>query len=101
MEPLNDEQLKEILREWRAPEVPAGLWPRLESRCRPRWWRWLLTGSVRIPVPALLLALTALAVILFAMRKPHPPPANPAGLADFQPVKQLNLRVIRSTYEPH
>jgi hypothetical protein len=101
MEPLNDEQLKEILREWRAPEAPADLWSPLESRCRPRWWRWLLTGSVRIPVPALVVALAALAVILFATLKAHPQPANPAGLADFQPVKQLNLRVIRSTYEPH
>jgi hypothetical protein len=94
MEPLNDEELKEILREWPAPPAPAHLEARIFAA--PAWWRWLLTGSIRIPVPALALALLALAAVFFFNRKPAPP----TGLADFQPVKQLNVRVIRSNYEP-
>ena len=56
MEPLNDEQLKEVLREWRAPEAPAHLEARIFASPRPiPLWRWLLTGSIRIPVPVLVL----------------------------------------------
>jgi hypothetical protein len=96
MEPLNDEQLKEILREWRVSDAPAYLEERVFAPPRP-WWRWLLTGSVRIPIPALVLALIALAAVFYSLRKP----ATPAGISNFQPVKQLNIRIVRSNYEPH
>jgi hypothetical protein len=97
MEPLNDDQLKEILREWRVSEAPAYIEERVFTQPRP-WWRWLLTGSVRIPVPALVLALLVLAAILYSTRNK---PATPAGISNFQPVKQLNICVVRSNYEPH
>ena len=99
MEPLDDEQLKEVLREWQAPKTPAHVEARVFARPAPRW-KWLLTGSVRIPVPVLLLALIAVAGILYSARGYATRPAEPpAGLANFQPVKELNLRVIRSNYE--
>ncbi|MEP6602217.1 MAG: hypothetical protein ABJB49_10485 [Nitrospirota bacterium] len=96
MEPLNDEQLKEILREWRVPAAPAHLEAKVFARPTPLW-RWLLTGSIPIPVPVVVLALIALAAIFYSTRKA----VIPVGLANFQPVKQLNIRVIRSNYEPH
>lgn len=96
MEPLNGEQLKEVLREWRAPEAPAHLEAKVFASPMPLW-RWLLTGSIRIPVPVLVLSLIVLAAIFYSTRKP----ANPVGLANSEPVKQLNVRIIRSSYEPH
>lgn len=98
MEPLNDEELENIMREWRAPQAPAQIEARVFA-ARSQWWRWLLTGSISIPVPALAAIAIALGIIFFSLRKPQPPSASPVGLADFQPVKQLNLRVIRSNYE--
>ena len=95
MEPLSDDQLKEILREWRVSGAPAYLEERVFAPPRSLW-RWLMTGSVRIPVPALVLALLALAAIFYSTRKP----ATPAGISNFQPVKHLNIRVVRSNYEP-
>jgi hypothetical protein len=91
---MNDDLLKELLREWRAPEAPTYLETKLFAARKP-WWQWLLTGSIRIPVPAMLLALIVLAAIFFVIRRPEPA----GGLADFQAVKQLNPRVIRSNYE--
>ncbi len=99
MEPLNDEQLKEILREWRVSDAPAYLEERVFAPPRPRW-QWLLTGSVRIPVPALALALIALAAVFYSLRKPKS--TSPVGISNFQPVTQLNIRIVRSNYEePH
>jgi hypothetical protein len=97
MEPLNDEQLKEILGEWHAPKASADLEARVLAPRHP-WWMWLLTGSVSVPVPVLVAALllAALAAFVYSARKSD----DPVGLANFQPVKQLNVRIIRSNYEP-
>ena len=46
----NDSDLRQLLREWKAPQTPASL----ESRVLPprqNWWRVLLHGYIRIPVP--------------------------------------------------
>jgi hypothetical protein len=50
MERQNDSELRELLREWKAPDTP----PSLEARVlknRPRWWSVLLHGYIRVPVP--------------------------------------------------
>lgn len=52
---MDEEELNRLLREWEAPAAPGDLRPR---PARPPLWRWLLTGSIRVPVPA------ALAVVL-------------------------------------
>jgi hypothetical protein len=59
--PLNDDELKQALRQWQAPNAPASL----ERRVLPQdpWWRWLLTGTVRIPVPALIATAVAVATV--------------------------------------
>ncbi len=66
---LNDDELKHALRQWKAPDAPASLERRVLGRepHRQAWWRWLLTGSVRIPVPALI-AFAAIAVAVYAAR---------------------------------
>jgi len=106
MEPLNDKELNQLLREWQAPAAPPTLARRMPPP-RLRWWRWLWSGSIRMPVPVGITALAALA-LFFYFRPPRPAPAlqsvvtkpgvvQPRGtvsLADFQPVKQLEPRVI-------
>src|SRR5579863_8482530 len=98
MEPLNDSELKQALREWRAPDAPPGMERRVFAQSpHLRWWRWLLTGSIRIPVPAGIVILILLAFIAYSAY----PSRKAITLSDFQPVKQLQPRIIRSSYEAH
>jgi hypothetical protein len=46
----NDFELRELLREWKAPDAPLSLESRVLKRTRP-WWSVLLHGYIRIPVP--------------------------------------------------
>ena len=99
MEP-KDQQLKELLDKWEAPAAP----PTLAGRVFPRaaWWRWLWTGSIRVPVPAAagLAVLAAVAVMLNWNRQPVSVPEKSVSLADFRPAERLEPRIIRSaTYE--
>lgn len=91
MEPLDEDELNHLLRKWEAPSAP----PSLKQRVFPAqksWLSWLLTGSIRIPVPALVAA-----AILIALWIQHSRPAPRAhvaapgsvSLTDFQPVQQL------------
>jgi hypothetical protein len=98
---MNDDEIKEVLREWRTPLAPADLEARLWERKEARGWRWLLNGEIRIPVPAFLLGLLLAAALFFAMRRPDPGVATPPGLAGFQPVKQFTPRIVRSNYDVH
>ena len=59
---MDDQELNRLLREWKAPDAPSHLRPPSAPRS---WWAWLVTGSIRVPVPlaaALTLALVALSV---------------------------------------
>jgi len=96
MEPIDDKELNQLLKAWEAPAAPPALDARVLSKRRPRrwqqWWRWLLTGSIRIPVPVGVAAVAALAMWLYYSRPVEvSPPARDATvtLADFQPVRQL------------
>lgn len=53
---MDDQELNRLLREWRAPDAPPDL---RAPRAPASWLRWLVSGSIRVPVPA---ALTALLV---------------------------------------
>lgn len=101
MQPLNDDELRRVLREWDAPAAPSILEQRVLGAATPspvnRWLQWLATGSIRIPVPvgiAAVLVLVFLAV--YALEQPRPVRVN---LAEFQPVKELKPRIIRSSHE--
>ena len=97
MEPLDDEELSQLLRQWTAPPAPASLGRRIRSPRRP-WWRWLLTGTIRIPVPVGIAAAVVLAALWVytspSTRRAVPQPAPSVSLADFQPVVQLEPRIV-------
>lgn len=110
MEPLNDDQLRELLREWQAPPAPPTLEARVfealsvsrSTRSSQPWWRWLFTGSIRVPVPVGALAVIAFAaLIVFSLsaRKPAVPVTDSISFSEFHPVKELKPRIIRSSYE--
>ena len=101
MEPLDDRELDRILQQWQAPGAP----PSLRAKVLPQpshWWQWLTTGTIRVPVPVGIAAVLALAAFLYffrtylstAERPTAAQPAKSVSLADFQPVKQLEPRVI-------
>ncbi|SRR5579883_372301 len=97
MEPDDDKDLHKLLKEWQVPDAPRSLDERV-LRKRQAWWRILLTGSIRIPVPVALAAaviLIAMATVLLRPHKTAPEPASSVSLEDFRPVKDLNVRVIR------
>ena len=99
MEPTDDPQLRKLLREWRVEDAPASLDRRVLGVREP-WWRFLIAGSLRVPVPVAVLcvaALLAMGAALAPKRKAPPPPAASAiSLADFQPVQGAQARIIRS-----
>jgi hypothetical protein len=61
MEPRNDSDLRDLLREWQSPELPASIEERVLGR-RENWWLFLLRGYIRVPVPVA----CCLAVIVIA-----------------------------------
>ncbi|MGH9647249.1 MAG: hypothetical protein ACRD4E_10575, partial [Bryobacteraceae bacterium] len=76
----------------------------LHSRVLPpsQWWQWLTKGTIRIPVPVGIAVLLAVAALLYfrtylptAERPTMAQPAKSVSFADFQPVKQLEPRIIR------
>ena len=50
MEHEHDPELGNLLRQWRVPPHSAVLEVRVLGAKQP-WWRFLLTGSIRVPVP--------------------------------------------------
>ncbi len=104
MEPNDDPQLRNVLREWRVENAPASLDGRVERVLgrRQSWWRSLMSGSVRVPVPVLA-AFAAIFLAMFgALMRPQPAPATPVAsginLADFRPVQNAEVRIIRGSH---
>lgn len=101
MEHGEDRELRELLREWSVPDAPPSLDRRVLGGCqagREVWWRFLLTGSIRIPVPVGLAFVAVLVVLLGGLmrQRPAPAPTPPTvSLVEFRPVSDLNVRVIR------
>jgi quercetin dioxygenase-like cupin family protein len=56
---MDDQELNRLLREWKAPDAPPGLRPR---RPPASPLRWLVAGTIRVPVPV-----AAAALLLFAL----------------------------------
>ena len=100
MEPMNDDDLSKILRQWEAPAAPHGLEQKILARARPqsvllRGLRWLLTGSVRIPVPVGLCLLFVL--VFWAVLDSRP--AASTNLSEFQQVKEFKPRIVRTIHD--
>lgn len=53
MESNDDDQLRSLLREWKAPAVSPGLEDRV-MKARRNWWDILLHGTIPVPVPVAL-----------------------------------------------
>ena len=98
MEPIDDPKLKKLLHEWQVEDAPHSLDARILPARKP-WWRAILGGSVRVPVPVLAgFAVLVLAMAVALLRPQPPSPAANTGinLADFQPVPDAQVRIIRS-----
>jgi hypothetical protein len=50
MERSDDEELRNLLREWQVPSISPSVEERVLTARRP-WWRFLLDGYVRVPIP--------------------------------------------------
>lgn len=91
MEPLDEDELNQLLRKWEAPSTPPSLRQRVfppKTSCVS----WLLTGSIRIPVPAVVAAAIVIALWIHYSRPAAPAHVAAPGsvsLTDFQPVRQL------------
>ena len=96
MEPTDDPKLSELLKEWQVPGAPPSLDARVLAR-RERWWSFLLTGSIRVPVPVgVAIAAILLAMSVALVRQPAVKRAeSPVSLVDFRPVDDPHVRVIR------
>jgi hypothetical protein len=97
MENDDDPKFRALLRESRVPGVPKSLDERVLALRKPRW-TFLLTGSIRVPVPVGLAIATVMLLMGGALleQKPAEPLAAPSvNLLDFRPVSDLNVRVIR------
>lgn len=96
MEPLNNDELNALLREWKAPPTPETL--SAPARPRGRWWRWFLTGSIRVPVPVSMAVALVLSILAIQALRPKPQ----ARSDEFQPVAEVTPRLIRSaSHENH
>jgi len=96
MEPSDDRDLTHLLREWKAPAAPATLRARVIGQPLP-WWRWLFAGTIRVPVPVAVAAALLLAAWVYTRIPAAAPLAGPeptVSLADFEPVRQLEPRVV-------
>ena len=96
MDPLDENELNQLLRQWEAPAAPSSLKRRVFP-ARTSWWSWLLKGNVRVPVPVALAAALLVAIWMYHSRPATPPRvAQPAtvSLADFKPVRQLKPIVV-------
>jgi hypothetical protein len=103
MQPLNDDELRGLLRLWHAPATPSSLESRVLAAGNPsplrRYLRWLATGSIRVPAPVGIGACVLL--VLLAWQAVRTPAQAVGNLSQFQPVTELKPRIIRSFYETH
>src|SRR5690349_5277711 len=107
MEPKDDAELSKLLREWKVEDAPRSLDERVLGARRP-WWKALLAGSVRVPMPVVVGFAVLLVAMSAALLRPRPGtapvptiPAAPASvnLADFRPVEGVQVRIMRSIHE--
>ena len=101
---MTDDELKSTLETWKTPEVPRGQESRLLGAYRRQTsggiLRWFWSGSIRVPVPAAMLVLIAVALwtIYLTRSRPIPigVPAESVSMTEFQPVRALRPIVVRA-----
>jgi len=97
---LSDEQLREILREWKAPAAPVRLRAAVFSEAPAEWWRRIWTASVRVPVPVVCCLVLLLAFLAWRRPKTSGPVIERAS-HELQPVTELRPRIIRRANVPN
>ena len=81
MEPLDDKDLNQLLRKWKAPAAPATMRVAAVSS-RQSLWRWIWSGRIRVPVPVgAAIVFGALAFWIYSSRTVHAPLTSPVGNA--------------------
>jgi hypothetical protein len=92
MEPLDENELNRLLRQWEAPPAPQTLRQRVLPQRRPGW-NWLLRGTVRVPIPVAIAIALLLGFWIYHSRPAAPPQTavqpGTVSLIDFTPVRQL------------
>jgi hypothetical protein len=99
MEPLDDPKLKKLLTDWKVEDAPRSLDDRVLG-ARPPWWKRLIGGSVRVPVPLALAFAVLLLAMSVALLRPRQPVAvsSAIDLADFRPVQDVQVRIMRGSH---
>jgi hypothetical protein len=100
MEPIDDPELRKVLREWKVEDAPRSLDDRVPGVRRP-WWTVLMGASFRVPAPVALVVAVLFVAMGVALLRPRPVPATPAAsstinLADFRPVEDVQVRIMRA-----
>jgi hypothetical protein len=99
---MDDPQLRKVLREWKVEDAPRCLDGRVLGVRKP-WWRFLITGSMRVPVPVALVFAAVFVMMGVALTRPRSVPVTPAAppgdsstvdLAGFRPVQSVQIRII-------
>lgn len=80
---MDGRELDDLLREWKAPDAPPHLRP---PRRRQSWAGWLVTGTVRVPVPV---ALAALLLAAFWVVPVRPALQSPSDTSALRPSGEL------------
>ena len=91
MEPLDEKELSHLLSQWDAPAAPASLGRRVLPR-RGSWWRWLFTGTIRIPVPV---GVAAVVLVGLWIHYSKAPAAVPIAIARRPPRKRTTRKLTR------
>lgn len=100
MEPLDDHDLKQLASTWKAPDAPEHLHRQVFGAPRRSWWAWLLTGGIRVPVPACAAILLLVAWLAFDRQPEVTPVTVPSSnietvtLADFLPPAEIQVKVV-------
>ena len=97
MEPLEDRELDQVLRQWPAPEVPARLRATVFPPRDAPWWR----RSIRVPLPVAAAAAVLIAAGVWRWVTPRErvvyrdSTAKVLSFEDLRPVTELRPRIIR------
>ena len=96
-----DPELTALLAEWKPPPAPASLEAAVyaQAKAQPRWRRWL-SAEIRVPLPIGAVGLVVALLLALALAGNRTAPTGDAlDVRDFQPVDDLNPRIIRSSHE--
>jgi hypothetical protein len=87
-----DQELNELLHEWKAPAAPARLRAAALHEPAARWWRRVWTASVRVPLPVAVGLVLVAIIVAWRWKRPAEYDKTEHQL---MPVAELHAKVIR------